>query len=147
MTNELQAIRNQLNILERRLEALEDDELKLGDDYWYIDSEGVIYDDIWTGCKADAGRAIIGNVFKKPDEAHSKYGKLKTLHELSQLTRPFDPISENWCIYINGHGQIDYYNEEESQYLYGNYYFNTKDDAIRAVEQIGKDIIREYLFN
>ena len=147
MTNELQAIRNQLTILERRLEALEGGGLKVADDYWYIDSEGVIQDTIWTADEFDTMRAAIGNVFKTLNEARSKYGKLEALQKLSKLTRPFDPLSENWCIYINEHGQIDYYSEEVNQYLYGNYYFNTKEEAIQAVQQIGEDIIRECLFN
>ena len=147
MINELQSIRNELTILERRLEALEDDELKLGDEYWYIDSEGDVLDSIWREDGIDTMRATIGNVFKTSEEAEFKYDKLKLLHELSRFTRPFEPLSENWCIYINGHGQIDYYSEEVNQYLYGNYYFNTKEEAIQAVQQIGEDIIREYLFN
>ena len=147
MTDELQEIRNQLNILGKRLEALEDDELKLGDEYWYIDSEVDVFDSIWREDGIDTMRATIGNAFKTEEEARSKHGKLKALTELSKLTRPFDILSENWCIYINGHGQIDYYSEEVNQYLYGNYYFNTKEEAIQAVQQIGEDIIRECLFN
>lgn len=147
MINELQSIRNQLTILERRLEALEGDGLKIGDDYHCIDSDGVLINSIWMEDEVDTMRDTIGNVFKTSEEAKFKYDKLKVLHELSRFTRPFEPLSENWCIYINEHDQIDYYSEEVSQYLYGNYYFNTKEEAIQAVQKIGKDIIREYLFN
>ena len=147
MTDELQEIRNQLNILGKRLEALEGDGLKIGDDYYYIDSKGDLVNSMWMEDEVDTMRAAIGNVFKTSEEATFKYGKLKVLHELSRFSRPFEPLSENWCIYINEHGQIDYYSEDESQYLYGDYYFNSKEEAIRAVEQIGEDRIREYLFN
>ena len=97
--------------------------------------------------ESDTKSYEIGNVFKTKKEALFEVEKRKVLHELKQLGRPFELLSENWCIYINGHGQIDYYSEEVSQYLYGNYYFNTKEEAIRAVEQIGEDRIHEYLFN
>ncbi len=147
MTDGLQEIRNQLNILEKRLEALEGDGLKIGDGYYYIDSKGDLVNSMWMEDEVDTMRDTIGNVFKTSEEAKFKYGKLKALRELSRFTRQFEPLSENWCIYINEHGGIDYYCEDESQYLYGDYYFNSKEEAIRAVEQIGEDRIHEYLFN
>lgn len=137
---------------EERLQEVKDKYAKLnhgfknGDYYWYIDCDGGLRNERWDS-EYDHNVFVIGNAFKTKEEAEFMMEKLKVLHELSRFTRPFEPLSENWCIYINGHGQIDYYSEDESQYLYGDYYFNSKEEAIRAVEQIGEDRIHEYLFN
>lgn len=140
---------------EARLQTLKDEyeedkaecEFEEGDIFWSILRDGQVMDFEWKADKYHVACYEQGNVFKTREEALFEVERRKVLHELKQLGRPFEPLSENWCIYINGHGQIDYYSEEVSQYLYGNYYFNTKEEATQAVQKIGKDIIREYLFN
>lgn len=80
------------------------------------------------------------------EEAEFAVEKLKVLHELSELARPFSYESNSWCFYLNSEGVIDYYTGLENQYLYGDYYFDSMEEAIRAVEQIGEDRIKKYLF-
>ena len=138
---------------EKRLKEVKDKyekiKPKLGytETYWYIHHDGRVFSDFWSDTQPEHNIFAIGNVFKTKEEAEFEVERRKVLHELKQLGRPFEPLSENWCIYINEHGQIDYYSEDENQYLYGDYYFNSKEEAIRAVEQIGEDRIHEYLFN
>ena len=136
--------------IESRLKEIKDtyrSKYLFGATYWYLDEIGEVSSDEWNNFSYEKEMFGIGNVFETRLEAEFEAEKRKVLHELKQLGRPFEPLSENWCIYINEHGQIDYYSEDESQYLYGDYYFNSKEEAIRAVEQIGEDRIHEYLFN
>ena len=116
-----------------------------GDTYYYILSNGEVNKDFWTDHQIDKGRLSFGNVFKTQEEAEFEAEKRKVLHELSELACPFSYESNNWCFYLNSEGEIDYYAGDDNQYLYGDYYFDSREEAVRAVEKIGKDRIRKCL--
>lgn len=130
-------------------ELIEEDKTSFsdGDQFYSISFDGKVNDDYWSDHQVDRERLSIGNAFKTEEEAKFEVEKRKVLHELSELTRPFSYGSNNWCFYLNSEGEIDYYAEDESQYLYGDYYFDSMEEAIRAVEKIGKNRIHEYLFS
>lgn len=129
-------------------EMIEEDKMSFsdGDQFYSISFDGKVNDDYWSDHQVDRERLSIGNAFKTEGEAKFAVEKLKVIHELSELTRPFSYGSDNWCLYLNSEGEIDYYTEDESQFLYGDYYFDSREEAIRAVEQIGMGRIRKYLF-
>lgn len=117
------------------------------DTYYYITTSGAIYDDRWDCCQVDKDRLSIGNTFKTKEEAEFEVEKLKVLHELELLGRPFD---YGWSNYYFA---FDYYNEEISidfksdrNHCFFSCFFNSEEDARQAVEKIGEYRIKKYLF-
>ena len=146
MTSELKEIREQLNTLEERLKALETNELKMGDDYFYIDSDGIILGGKWHGDTVDIMRKNIGNAFKTSDESMFAHSKLRVLHELGELARPFKSGCNNWYVFLKGNGELGCAVDQSHQTIYSPLYFDTKDEVREAVEKIGEDRIKKYLF-
>lgn len=76
--------------------------------------------------------------------------KLKVLHELEQLARPFQPYVANFMIslcYIVDH--VPYVSTtltKDTNSAYGDYYFESKKAADQAIEKIGRERIKKYLF-
>lgn len=118
-----------------------------GDTYYYVHSIGGVGDDSWNDHPIDKDRLSIGNAFKTEGEAEFAIEKLKVLHELESLGRPFD---YGWSNYYFA---FDYYNEEISidfksnrNHCFFNCFFNSEEDARQAVEKIGEYRIKKYLF-
>lgn len=118
-----------------------------GDTYYCIFSDGDIVDHCWKDLLIHKDRLSIGNAFKTEEEAEFVAEKLKVLHELESLGRPFD---YGWSNYYFA---FDYYNEEISidfksdrNHCFFSCFFNSEEEAIQAIEQIGKDRIKKYLF-
>lgn len=117
-----------------------------GERCYFLTQIGEVITDTWTDHEIDKSRISIGNCFKSEEEAEFAVERLKVIHELSELTRPFIYESDSWCFYLNSEGEFDYYAVYETRYLYGDYYFDTKEEAQRAIDQIGEDRIKKYLF-
>ncbi|WPJ91062.1 hypothetical protein R0V13_01345 [Facklamia hominis] len=118
-----------------------------GDHYYYIDPDYNSSRTIWADAPIDEKRLLIGNAFKTEGEAKFAIEKLKVLHELESLGRPFD---YGWSNYYFA---FDYYNEEISidfksdrNHCFFSCFFNSEEDARQAVEKIGEYRIKKYLF-
>ena len=118
-----------------------------GDTYYYVHSIGGVGDDSWNDHPINKYRLSIGNAFKTMEEAEFAIEKLKVLHELESLGRPFD---YGWSNYYFA---FDYYNEEISidfksdrNHCFFSCFFNSEEDARQAVEKIGEYRIKKYLF-
>lgn len=129
-------------------ELIEEDKTSFsdGEKYYWLDSDGNVYPSFWENDSVDEGRLLIGNIFKTEEEAEFEIERRKILHELSELARPFDYKSENWCFYLNSEGLIDCYEGFENQYFYGDCYFDSMKEVILAIEKIGASRIKKYLF-
>ena len=72
------------------------------------------------------------------------------LRELEKLGRAFKPFEKNYSVSL----EYRFLHKEElviifteaAKHLYGKYYFDTEDEALEAVEKIGADRIKKYLF-
>ncbi|PKY92998.1 hypothetical protein [Facklamia hominis] len=118
-----------------------------GDQFYCISFDGKVNDDYWSDHQVDRERLSIGNAFKTEGEAKFAVEKLKVLHELETLGRPFD---YGWSNYYFA---FDYYNEEISidfksdrNHCFFSCFFNSEEDARQAVEKIGEYRIKKYLF-
>lgn len=148
---EILEIKSKLAELEDKLEQAENmqtDQWKpnKGDRYYYISAYGEALHATWFNSDVDNQSLLFGNVFKTEEEAEFEVERRKILHELSELARPFDYESENWCFYLNSEGLIDCYEGFENQYFYGDCYFDSMKEVILAIEKIGASRIKKYLF-
>lgn len=59
-----------------------------GSDYWFIDAEGDVDDDIWSGGMAlDKARQSIGNIYRTESEALAQVEKLKAKARIDKYIR------------------------------------------------------------
>ena len=120
---------------------------KVGDEYWYISSNGYIlnaYNDGITG--ADVGLLEIGNMFKTKEQAEFVVEKLKVEAELRKLSDSWDlektqyTFSFNWEV---EEFEIEY--PDYNQYP-DSYYFYSVDSLQQALETVGEGRIKKYIF-
>lgn len=149
MNEELQKLKEEF---EQRIRELEDkykpeeEWPESGDDYWYIFGSGKVSRSFWVDATLDKRMLEIGNVFKTKEEAEFEVERRKVLCELEKLGKPFNFGIENWYVYLNKHSDIDYSLKYESEVVYGDYYFSSYDEAKEAIDKIGEDRIKKYLF-
>ena len=118
-----------------------------GDQFYCISFDGKVNDDYWSDHQVDRERLSIGNAFKTEREAKFAVEKLKVLYELESLGRPFDRGFRNYYL------AFDYYNKEifidfrsNLNSCFSNCFFNSEEEAQQAVDKIGEDRIKKYLF-
>ncbi|EKB54486.1 hypothetical protein [Facklamia hominis] len=118
-----------------------------GDTYYCIGSSGGINNDSWDDHQIDKERLSFGNIFKTREEAEFMVEKLKVIHELEMLGRPFKYCRNNCYIALDADdGDILFYNNYNHQSKYCNCYFDNEEEAKIAIEKIGRKRIKKYLF-
>ena len=142
------------SILDSILEELkkEEEEFKpeYGDAYWAVDSNGRVGDIIWTDHVYDEIALENNAIFKTQEEAEFEAERLKVLRALEKMGRAFKPHTPNYIICLECiNNQKEYLSTKfvKSQSLvYGDYYFDSEEEAEKAIEKIGAKRIKKYLF-
>jgi hypothetical protein len=119
---------------------------QLGDEYWYITDGGDVDSFGWENSQFDVSAQAIGNVYKTEQEAEFALEKLKVENELRRLSDSWDleltqySFSFDWeC----GELKVEY--PDYNQYP-NSYYFYSADDLQQAIETVGRERIKKYLF-
>lgn len=116
------------------------------DEYWYIDSDGDILNDEWGGFDSEEGMLEIGNVYKTKEQAECAVEKLKVEAELRKFSKNPSVSGVNWfivCVAASGVVYTLYTDQEISQ---GTIYFESKEKAQQAIDTVGEDRIKKYIF-
>lgn len=121
-------------------------ELGLTENYWYINSMGHAFLKFWGNTSSERKMYEIGNVFKTKEEAEFEVEKRKVLHELKQLGREFIFDHDNWFFYLKGNQEIDCTAYQNIQFLQGSLYFDTEGELWEAINTVGLQRIKKYLF-
>ena len=101
----------------------------------------------------DASNITAGNLTKLLIEAKEDFDSILDfiLEELAKEEEEIKPERGDTYWVVGGNGEPDVERWDGYPYddsaLKNNAIFNSKEEAIRAVEQIGEDRIHEYLFN
>ena len=129
-------------------EMIEEDKTSFsdGDQFYSISFDGKVNDDYWSDHQVDRGRLSIGNAFKTEEEAKFAVEKLKVIHELESLGRPYRLGAENYFITLYRDVAITIGADYSYQSCYFNCYFDTDEEAQQAIYKIGEDRIKKYLF-
>ena len=145
LQEELKAIKERIAELEVLAKG-EQEFPKVGDKYWYIDTTGDVHDENWECFSFEKATLEIGNVFSTKEQAEFAVEKLKVEAELRSLSDSWDlektqyTFSFNWEV---GEFEIDY--PDYNQYP-GSYYFDSLDSWEQAIESVGEDRIKKYIF-
>ncbi|GAB7231424.1 hypothetical protein [Facklamia hominis] len=124
----------------------EKDVFNYRDLYYYIHPNGEVFNDYWNICQLDKERLSIGNAFKTREEAEFAVEKLKVLHELEELGRPYRLGAENYFITLYRGVELTIGADYSYQSCYFGVYFDTSEEAQEAIDKIGEDRIKKYLF-
>ena len=113
-------------------------EPELGKKYYLSDSNGSIYDSVWSNDYIDRSRSEIGNCFGTKEEAERVKEYLKALAVVrGDATGKFIRGTSNWYVYYDVHCKCldvssDYYCNKNG--IFGLPYFAEREDAQRSIE-------------
>ena len=148
LQEEILKIKNEMiDEFDKRVEALKVDEQEFpqdGDEYCYIDDEGYISNEKWDGLDFEKYRLAVGNIFKTKKQAEFAVEKLKVEAELRKYSRPFLWGTENTAILFDGD---DFKFDTRLAHVFqGTIYFETENKAKQAIESVGEERIKKYIF-
>ena len=137
------------SVLEELIKEQEFD-FQLDDAYFVVNFYGEADGLLWDGDDYDKKALENNAIFETYEEAEFEAERLKVLRELEKMGRAFRPYGENYSI------ELEYpllHKERLSisifgatQHCFGNYYFDTEEEAQEAINKIGEERIKKYLF-
>ena len=147
INEKIEALNKDMQSLMSELDAgVENDFPQDGEEYWYIDDDAEVMNIEWYDSEYSRGRVSIGNIFRNEKQAEFAVGKLKVEAELRKFSRPFKEDEYNYFIQIHpSHNNIvtdsdDYYQTQ------GTIYFESITIANEAIDTIGEERIKKYIF-
>lgn len=127
-------------------------ELEVGDVYNYINSDGIIVSSIWSDDIRHEDRRAAGSCFLTREEAKFELERRKVETELLRCGGTRDMMSigngdirKYYIIYSHFKDRVCIESLCYTRHL-GNIYFKSEEDARRAIDEIGEDRIKKYLF-
>lgn len=129
-------------------------DLEKGDIYYFINDRGTITYTTWSNDSVDILRRNIGNIFLTSKEAEFEAERRKVEAEMLKLGGTRDmtalggPSVKKCSMYYDqcGYGIIYIYSFYTTNHQ-GNIFFRTEEDCLSAIQQIGEDRIKKYIFN
>lgn len=126
-----------------------------GDIYYFIMGDGYITDSVY--CQnyvTDRHRLAMGNCFKTKEEAKFAAEKIKVYQELKNFAdenndHPIEwrqPNISNYYIYLYHDDNALYVSDCWTCQDLGQVYFSSEELAKQAIQKVGKDRIKKYLF-
>lgn len=127
-------------------------ELVAGDKYIFINSDGIAVSSVWSNYFYQVNRRATGNCFLTREEAEFELERRKVETELLRYGGTRDMMSigndnahKYYIVYSHFQDEVRIATLRCTQYP-GNIYFKTEEDAQRAINEIGEDRIKKYLF-
>ena len=146
LKEELKALKERIAELER-LEKEERGFPQDGDNYWYIDDEGSVFGTFYDNHYIDRYRQTIGNIFRNKYQADLAVEKLKAEAELRKYSRTFKHGGDNYTFNFNhDEGKVVHVYASESYEELGSLYFESRDKAQQAIDEVGEERIKKYIF-
>ena len=144
LQEELKALKERIAELEEQ--AKEEREFPQdGDAYWFIDDEGGMSSTFYKNYYLDIYRQKIGNIFRTEEEAEFAVKKLKVEAELRKFSRPFTYHETNWYLIMDFDKEV-HYSYKWDDVAQGAIYFESEEKAQQAIESVGIDRIKKYIF-
>lgn len=119
---------------------------KYKDFYWGVNAKGKVFCDTWEGFKFEKDMLSIGNVYQTENEAVLALGKLKVEAELLKFSRPFKEDEYNYFIQINPSHNDIVIDSDDCYQTQGTIYFESMTIANEAIDTVGADRIKKYIF-
>ena len=144
-------LQEELKALKERIAELEEQEKQerefpqYNDTYYNIESNGRVDWFKWGEGDYDLEAQGIGNIFRTEEQAEFAVEKLKVEAELRKFSRPFKNGQSNCNIILSDNENVStaYWKEIQIQ---GSIYFESAEKAQQAIEAVGIDRIKKYIF-
>lgn len=119
--------------------------LKKGDNYYIVDIDGGVTQEIWWDDYDEKSYINSGNVFLTEEEAEFEVERRKIETEMLRLggRREFKKGENNWFIYYNDGLNVMVLYDSIAQ---GAICFDSENEAYNAIKKIGKSRIKKYIF-
>ena len=112
--------------------------------YWYVSMRGNIFTSQWEGFPSEVAMLKFGNIFRTEDQAKFALEKLKVEAELRKYSGPASEGSA-YIYRLADTNQIGlgvkFYSQSQ-----GTIYFESAEKAQQAIEAVGEERIKKYLF-
>lgn len=122
-------------------------DLEKGDTYYFIETNGGVYSCHWLADKNDLCRIEFGNVFLTEEEAEFELERRKCeAIMLKYGRRTFKPRDYNYLIRFDNDDKqafVDFWRLNQFQ---GTIYFDTEELAQKAIDEIGEERLKKYIF-
>lgn len=141
----------QLEELKAKIEELEDEtdnrwKLKTGEDYWWVDVDGELYKDKWDNGEFDNNLFNHTDIFPTEEQAIFDRESKRIRRELMKYGKNFVPNQCNRAIYYNYQDKAIGYWTSTLCFHPFDIYFESEEMAKKAIEEVGEDRIKKYLF-
>lgn len=133
------------SVLEELIKEQEFD-FQLDDAYFVVNFYGEVDGLLWDGYPCDKKALENNAIFKTQEEAEFEAERLKVLRELEKLGRAFKPHEDNYVISFSHNAGLTINGYRTTAVSYGKYYFDTEEEAQEAINKIGEERIKKYLF-
>lgn len=122
-------------------------ELNEGDEYWFINAQGVVMKDKWINGIIDNDRRDAGNCFLTYEEANFDLKRREIERILLKCggRRKYKFNSKNWSLYVDESKELKIMWNDNIAHQ-GVIYFDTEELAQQAVAEAGVDNIKKYIF-
>lgn len=143
--DEIKELKQRIAELEEQVERGQEF-LQEGDFYWLIEYETEVSRSVWLDDDYDNKLLSVGNVFRTEEGAEFAVEKLKVEAELQKFSKPFEEGENNHFMVL------DTYYESIGTWclLYskvqGAIYFESEQKAKQAIDTVGEDRIKKYIF-
>ena len=144
LQEELKALKERIAELEEQAKQ-EREFPQYNDTYYNIESNGRVDWFKWGEGDYDLEAQGIGNIFRTEEQAEFAVEKLKVEAELRKFSRPFHWGGENWILSMGTNKDI-FLVYEDDEMNQGAIYFEDEYKALEAIEAVGKERIRKYIF-
>lgn len=145
LQEEIKALKERIAELEEQVKGKQEFPQD-GDEYWYIDDRGFVGGSLYTNHYIDSGRQTVDNFFSSREQAEFAAEKLKVEAELRKFSRPFECGAFNCCISLDTDEDCLYLDNSRYFHSQGALYFESKVKAQQAIEAVGEQRIKKYLF-
>ena len=133
------------SVLEELIKEQEFD-FQLDDTYFVVNFYGEADGLLWDGYPCDKIALENNAIFETYEEAEFEAERLKVLRELEKLGREFKPHEDNYVISFSHNSGLKVVGYVTTVTSYGNYYFDSEEEAKKAIDKIGEERIKKYLF-
>lgn len=122
-------------------------DLENRDTYYFIETNGGVYSCNWLADVNDLCRIEFGNVFLTKEEAEFELERRKCeAIMLKYGRRTFKPSDSNYIIQFDNDDKqafVDFWRLNQFQ---GTIYFDTEELARKAIDEIGEERLKKYIF-
>ena len=141
LQDEIKALKERIAELERQQEFPRD-----GDTYWYVGMRGNIFTSQWEELPSEEHMLEVGNIFKTKEQAELAVGKLKVETELRKFSQPFESMTDNFIIVFDRETYKLGVKAVIFSDIQGAIYFDSTTVAEEAIESVGAERIKKYIF-